>query len=89
MKHKVKISMDVPYYGDVPVSAKSPEEARLKVQMTLGKGREMSDPLFDGVKMEPDYTEAGMVSALSDEPPAPPKRRKSKKVKAPTFRNDG
>jgi len=77
--------MDVPYYGEVSVPSKSPEEARYKVQVALGKGRELSDPMFRDVKMEPVYTEAGMVSVLSDEPPAPPKRRKSKKMKAPSF----
>lgn len=88
-KHKVKLTFDVPYYGDVEVDAPTPEQARLQVRQALSQGQELLHPLFKKVRMEPDILDPGMVTVLTGEEPQPPKRKKTKRKKRPTFRDNG
>ena len=73
-KHRVKLTFDVPYYGYVEVEADTHEQARLKVHQALSKGDELLHPLFEGVEMQPDIFDPGLVSVLLDEKYTPPER---------------
>lgn len=88
--HKVTVTFDVPYYGDVEVQAETPHEARLKVCQALSKGDEIAHPLFNGIKMKPDMFQVGqltVVERIEMPPPAPTKTNKQRT--RPTFKDHG
>lgn len=87
-KHKVTLTFDVPYYGDVEVESPTPAEARAIVRRAINEGREILHPLFKEVRMEPDIFNAGLLSITIKEEYQPPVRGTGCKAKKkPTFRN--
>ena len=89
-KHKITVTFDVPYYGEVEVEAPDKASATYEVQKALSQGKEIAHPIFKGVRMEPDMFNVGMLHVAERVEQAPPVRKQTKKrINKPTFKTDG
>ena len=89
-KHKVTVTFDVPYYGEVEVEGKDLQEAKLNVMQALSTGQEIAHPIFKGIKIEPDMFQVEMMRVVDrSEMPRPVPTKQGKGKDKPTFNDNG